>query len=180
MEITKKSKLTEHHVKVMKDISNLVGSAVLSAFPHMPKDLFSYARYEFHFRGSSRTISVHFNYFRRCSSISIRLPQSLKGESLITADNQVSYMKLDSATLVRDVTRLSNGFWSSTLNSSATLVRDVTRLSNGFWSSTLNSSAPFVGLRFDADATYLVTYYQKESETVQGEKEYFNFEEVLE
>lgn len=158
MEITKKSKLTEHHVKVMKDISNLVGSAVLSAFPHMPKDLFSYARYEFHFRGSSRTISVHFNYFRRCSSISIRLPQSLKGESLITADNQVSYMKLDSATLVRDVTRLSNGFWSS----------------------TLNSSAPFVGLRFDADATYLVTYYQKESETVQGEKEYFNFEEVLE
>ena len=158
MEITKKSKLTEHHVKVMKGVSNLVGSAVLSAFPHMPKDLFSYARYEFHFRGSSRTISVHFNYFRRCSSISIRLPQSLKGESLITADNQVSYLKLDSATLVRDVNRLSNGFWSS----------------------TLNSSAPFVGLRFDADATYLVIYHQKESETVQGEKEYFNFEEVLE
>lgn len=158
MEITKKSKLTEHHVKVMKDVSNLVGSAVLSAFPHMPKDLFSYARYEFHFGGSSRTISVHFNYFRRCSSISIRLPQSLKGESLITADNQVSYLKLDSATLVRDVNRLSNGFWSS----------------------TLNSSAPFVGLRFDADATYLVIYHQKESETVQGEKEYFNFEEVLE
>lgn len=158
MEITKKSKLTEHHVKVMKDVSNLVGSAVLSAFPHMPKDLFSYARYEFHFRGSSRTISVHFNYFRRCSSISIRLPQSLKGESLITADNQVSYLKLDSATLVRDVNRLSNGFWSS----------------------TLNSSAPFVGLRFDADATYLVIYHQKESETIQGEKEYFNFEEVLE
>ena len=158
MEITKKSKLTEHSVKVMKDISNLVGSAVLSAFPHMPKDLFSYARYEFHFRGSSRTISVHFSYFRRCSSISIRLPQSLKGGSLITADNQVSYLKLDSATLVRDVNRLSNGFWSS----------------------TLNSSAPFVGLRFDADATYLVTYHQKESETVQGEKEYFNFEEVLE
>lgn len=157
MEITKKSKLTEHHVKVMKDISNLVGSAVLSAFPHMPKDLFSYARYEFHFRGSSRTISVHFNYFRRCSSISIRLPQSLKGESLITADNQVSYLKLDSATLVRDVTRLSNGFWSS----------------------TLNSSAPFVGLRFDADATKLFIYHQKESETPQGEKEYFNFEEVL-
>lgn len=157
MEITKKSKLTEHHVKVMKDISNLVGSAVLSAFPHMPKDLFSYARYEFHFRGSSRTISVHFNYFRRCSSISIRLPQSLKGESLITADNQVSYLKLDSATLVRDVTRLSNGFWSS----------------------TLNSSAPFVGLRFDADATKLFIYHQKESGTPQGEKEYFNFEEVL-
>lgn len=157
MEITKKSKLTEHHVKVMKDVSNLVGSAVLSAFPHMPKDLFSYARYEFHFRGSSRTISVHFNYFRRCSSISIRLPQSLKGESLITADNQVSYLKLDSATLVRDVTRLSNGFWSS----------------------TLNSSAPFVGLRFDADATKLFIYHQKESETPQGEKEYFNFEEVL-
>lgn len=158
MEITKKSKLTEHHVKVMKDVSNLVGSAVLSAFPHMPKDLFSYARYEFHFRGSSRTISVHFNYFRRCSSISIQLPQSLKGESLITADNQVSYLKLDSATLVRDVNRLSNGFWSS----------------------TLNSSAPFVGLRFDADATYLVIYHQKESESIQGEKEYFNFEEVLE
>lgn len=157
MEITKKSKLTEHHVKVMKDVSNLVGSAVLSAFPHMPKDLFSYARYEFHFRGSYRTISVHFNYFRRCSSISIRLPQSLKGESLITADNQVSYLKLDSATLVRDVNRLSNGFWSS----------------------TLNSSAPFVGLRFDADATYLVIYHQKESESIQGEKEYFNFEEVL-
>ena len=158
MEITKKSKLTEHHVKVMKDVSNLVGSAVLSAFPHMPKDLFSYARYEFHFRGSSRTISVHFNYFRRCSSISIRLPQSLKGESLITADNKVSYLKLDSATLVRDINRLSNGFWSS----------------------TLNSSAPFVGLRFDADATYLVIYHQKESESIQGEKEYFNFEEVLE
>lgn len=157
MEITKKSKLTEHHVKVMKDISNLVGSAVLSAFPHMPKDLFSYARYEFHFRGISRTISVHFNYFRRCSSISIRLPQSLKGESLITADNQVSYLKLDSATLVRDVNRLSNGFWSN----------------------TLNSSAPFVGLRFDADATKLFIYHQKESETPQGEKEYFNFEEVL-
>lgn len=158
MEITKKSKLTEHHVKVMKDVSNLVGSAVLSAFPHMPKDLFSYARYEFHFRGSYRTISVHFNYFRQCSPISIRLPQSLKGESLITADNQVSYLKLGSATLVRDVNRLSNGFWSS----------------------TLNSSAPFVGLRFDADATYLVIYHQKESETIQGEKEYFNFEEVLE
>jgi len=158
MEITKKSKLTEHHVKVMKDISNLVGSAVLSAFPHMPKDLFSYARYEFHFRGSTRTISVHFDYFRRCSSISIRLPHSLKGKSLITADNQVSYMGLDSATLVRDVMRLSNGFWSS----------------------TLNSSAPFVGLRFDADATYLVTYHKKESETVKGESEYFNFEEVLE
>lgn len=62
---------------------------------------------------------------------------------------------------------------------SATLVRDVNRLSNGFWSSTLNSSAPFVGLRFDADATYLTIYHQKESETPEGAKEYFNFEEVL-
>ena len=141
----------------MKDVSNLVGSAVLSAFSHMPKDLFSYARYEFHFRGSSRTISVHFDYRTRCSSISISLPQSLKGDSLITADNKVSYMKLDSATLVKDVTRLSNGFWSN----------------------TLNSSAPFIGLRFDADATYLSTFHQKESETPQGEKEYFNFEEVF-
>lgn len=157
MEITKYSKLTEHHIRVMKDVSDLVGSAVLSAFPHMPKNLFSYARYEFHFRGDYRSISVHFDYRARCSSISIRLPRSLKGESTITADNQVSYLKLDSSTLVRDVTRLSNGFWSS----------------------TLNSSAPFVGLRFDADATKLLIYHQKESETLQGEKEYFNFEEVL-
>lgn len=157
MKIIKRSKLTEHHVKVMKDVSNLVGSAVLSSFPHMPKDLFSYARYEFHFRGASRSINVHFDYRTRCSSISIRLPQSLKGDSFITADNQESYMKLDSATLVRDVNRLSNGFWSS----------------------TLNSSAPFVGFRFDADATYLTIYHQKESETPEGVKEYFNFEEVL-
>ena len=157
MEITKYSKLTEHHVKVMNDISDLVGSEVLSAFPHMPKNLFSYARYEFHFRGGYRSITVRFDYRTRCSSISIRLPQSLKGESSITADNQVSYLKLDSATLVRDVTRLSNGFWSS----------------------TLNSSAPFVGLNFDASATRLFIYHQKESETPEGVKEYFNFEEVL-
>ena len=157
MEITKYSKLNEHQVRVMKDISNLVGSAVLSAFPHMPKNLFSYARYEFHFRGDSRSINVHFDYRTRCTPISIRLPQSLKGESLITADNKVSYMKMDSATLVRDVTRLSNGFWSS----------------------TLNSSAPFVGLNFDASATMLFIYHQKESQTPQGVKEYFNFEEVF-
>ena len=157
MEITKYSKLDKHQVKVMKDISNLVGSAVLSAFPHMPKNLFSYARYEFHFRGDSRSINVRFDYRTRCTPISIRLPRSLKGESIITADSKESYLRLDSATLVRDVTRLSNGFWSS----------------------TLNSSAPFVGLNFDASATMLFIYHQKESQTPQGVKEYFNFEEVL-
>lgn len=157
MEITKYSKLTEHHVKVINNISDLVGSAVLSAFPHIPKNLFSYARYEFHFRGDYRSITVRFDYRTQCSSISIILPRSLKGESLITADNKDSYLKLDSATLVRDVTRLSNGFWSS----------------------TLNSSAPFVGVNFDASATRLFIYHQKESETPEGAKEYFNFEEVL-
>lgn len=110
MEITKYSKLDEHHVRVMKDISNLVGSAVLSDFPHMPKNLFSYARYEFHFRGDSRSINVHFDSRTRCTPIYIRLPRSLKGESIITADNKESYLRLDSATLVRDVARLSNGF----------------------------------------------------------------------
>ena len=157
MEITKYSKLDEHHVRVMKDISSLVGSAVLSAFPHMPKNLFSYARYEFHFRGDSRSINVHFDSRTRCTPISIRLPRTLKGESIIVADNKESYLRLDSATLVRDVTRLSNGFWSS----------------------TLNSSAPFVGLRFDSDATMLFIYHQKVSQTPQGVEEYFNFEEVL-
>lgn len=157
MEITKYSKLTEEHSKSLKSISSLIESSVLASFPHMPKGLFRTARYELDFRGNYRVINVSFSSVRHCPPISIKLPQDLSGKSAMTAEGQVSYLDLDSAKLVREVTKLSKGFWSS----------------------TLDSSVPFVGIGFFDDAAAYRIYHQKDYVTVHGKRDFFKFEEIV-
>lgn len=156
MEVTKYTKLTEKQQKSLKTISSLIETSVLASFPHMPKGLFRTARYEIHVKGSYYVINASFSSIRHIPSISIELPKDLKGQSAMTAEGQVSYLDLDSARLVKEVTRLSKGFWSS----------------------TLDSSVPFIGLGFFDDAMAVRIYHQKDSLTVHGKPEFFKFEEI--
>lgn len=157
MEITQYSKMSEEQHKLAKGIATLIESSVLASFPHMPKGLFRTARYEIHVKGSYYVINASFSSVRHVPSISIELPKDLKGQSAMTAEGQVSYLDLDSAKLVRDATKLSKGFWSS----------------------TLDSSVPFVGLSFFDDADAFRIYYQKDFLTVHGKPDFFKFEEIV-
>lgn len=157
MEITQYSKMSEEQHKLAKGIATLIGSSVLASFPHMPKGLFRTARYEIHIKGSYYVINASFSSVRHVPSISIELPKDLKGQSAMTAEGQVSYLDLDSAKLVKDVTKLSKGFWSS----------------------TLDSSVPFIGLSFSDDVSAFCIYYQKDFLTVHGKPDFFKFEEIV-
>lgn len=157
MEITQYSKMSEEQHKLAKGIATLIESSVLASFPHMPKGLFRTARYEIHVKGSYYVINASFSSVRHVPSISIELPKDLKGQSAMTAEGQVSYLDLDSAKLVKDVTKLSKGFWSS----------------------TLDSSVPFIGLSFSDDVSAFCIYYQKDFLTVHGKPDFFKFEEIV-
>lgn len=157
MEITQYSKMSEEQHKLAKGIATLIESSVLASFPHMPKGLFRTARYEIHVKGSYYVINASFSSVRHVPSISIELPKDLKGQSVMTAEGQVSYLDLDSAKLVKDVTKLSKGFWSS----------------------TLDSSVPFIGLSFSDDVSAFCIYYQKDFLTVHGKPDFFKFEEIV-
>lgn len=156
MEITKYTKLKEEQHKSLKTISTIIETSVLKSFPHMPKGLFRTAWYKIHVRGSYYVINASFSGIRHVPSISIELPKDLKGQSAMTAEGQVSYLDLDSAKLVKEVTKLSKGFWSS----------------------VLDSSVPFIGLDFFDDAMAVSIYHQKDSLTVHGKPEFFKFEEI--
>lgn len=153
MEYTKSSKISESQENLVKKFSSLVGKAVLGAFPHMPSDIFSYSRYEVSIRGSRKSITVHFSYYRRVSSIRITLSEDKNNPSTILAEGQMSYLNMPTKPLL-------------------SIAKD---LSKGFWSETLNSSAQFVALNFSCDATYLESYYQKEGVSSNGATEYYNF-----
>ena len=157
MEITQYSKMSEKQHKLAKGIATLIETSVLKSFPHMPKGLFRTARYEIHIKGSYYVINVSFSSIRHVPSISIELPKDLKGQSVMTAEGQVSYLDLDSAKLVKDATKLSKGFWSS----------------------TLDSSVPFIGLSFSDDVNAFCIYYQKDFLTVHGKPDFFKFEEIV-
>lgn len=157
MEITQYSKMSEELHKLAKGIATLIETSVLKSFPHMPKGLFRTARYEIHIKGSYYVINVSFSSIRHVPSISIELPKDLKGQSVMTAEGQVSYLDLDSAKLVKDATKLSKGFWSS----------------------TLDSSVPFIGLSFSDDVNAFRIYYQKDFLTVHGKPDFFKFEEIV-
>ena len=157
MEITQYSKMSEEQHKLAKGIATLIETSVLKSFPHMPKGLFRTARYEIHTKGSYYVINVSFSSIRHVPSISIELPKDLKGQSVMTAEGQVSYIDLDSAKLVKDATKLSKGFWSS----------------------TLDSSVPFIGLSFSDDVNAFRIYYQKDFLTVHGKPDFFKFEEIV-
>lgn len=157
MEITQYSKMSEKQHKLAKGIATLIESSVLASFPHMPKGLFRTARYEIHVKGSYYVINASFSSVRHVPSISIELPKDLKGQSAMTAEGQVSYLDLDSAKLVKDVTKLSKGFWSS----------------------TLDFSVPFIGLSFSDDVSAFRIYYQKDFLTVHGKPDFFKFEEIV-
>lgn len=157
MEITQYSKMSEEQHKLAKGIATLIETSVLKSFPHMPKGLFRTARYEIHIKGSYYVINVSFSSIRHVPLISIELPKDLKGQSVMTAEGQVSYLDLDSAKLVKDATKLSKGFWSS----------------------TLDSSVPFIGLSFSDDVNAFRIYYQKDFLTVHGKPDFFKFEEIV-
>lgn len=157
MEITQYSKMSEEQHKLAKGIATLIETSVLASFPHMPKGLFRTARYEIHVKGSYYVINASFSSVRHVQSISIELPKDLKGQSAMTAEGQVSYLVLDSAKLVKDVAKLSKGFWSS----------------------TLDSSVPFIGLSFSDDVSAFRIYYQKDFLTVHGKPDFFKFEEIV-
>ena len=154
MEYNKSSKISNRQVSLVKEFSSLVGTAVLTSFPHMPSDLFSYARYEVNTgKNSSKSITVHFNYFRRVSSIRILLSEDSNNPSTIVAEEQMSYINMPTKRLLGIAKELSKGFWSD----------------------ALNSSVNFVALRFSCDATYLESFYQKADVSNKGTKEYYNF-----
>lgn len=157
MEITHYSKMSEEQHKLAKGIATLIETSVLASFPHMPKGLFRTARYEIHVRGSYYEINASFSTVRHVPPISIELPKDLKGQSAMTAERQVSYLDLDSAKLMKEVTKLSKGFWSS----------------------TLDSSVPFIGLSFSDDVSAFRIYYQKDFLTVHGKPDFFKFEEIV-
>lgn len=156
MDITKYNKLTEEQRKLAKGIATIIETSVLASFPHMPKGLFRTARYEIHVKGSYYVINASFSTVRHVPPISIELSSDLKGKSAITAEGQVSYLDLDRAKLVKDITKLSKGFWSS----------------------VLDSSVPFIELSFPDDASAVRIYHQKDSLTVHGKPEFFKFEEI--
>lgn len=156
MDITKYNKLTKEQHKLAKGIATIIETSVLASFPHMPKGLFRTARYEIHVKGSYYVINASFSTVRHVPPISIELSSDLKGKSAITAEGQVSYLDLDSAKLVKDITKLSKGFWSS----------------------VLDSIVPFIGLSFPDDASAVRIYHQKDSLTVHGKPEFFKFEEI--
>lgn len=153
MDYTKQSFIGDNQRSSVIELANLISSHVLSAFPHMPKDIFDYARYEIHTKGSYKGISVHFNYFRRVQPINIKLSDDESG-STITAENLISYLNMPTKKILGIIKELS---------------------SKGFWSNTLNSSVNFVGLRFDSKITYLSNYFQKEEPLPNGKVEYHNF-----
>lgn len=157
MEITQYSKMSEEQHKLAKGIATIIETSVLASFPHMPKGLFRTARYEIHVKGSYYVINASFSTVRHVPPISIELPKDLKGKSVITAEGQVSYLDLDSAKLVKDITKLSKGFWSS----------------------VLDSSVPFIGLSFSDDVSAFRIYYQKDFLTVHGKPDFFKFEEIV-
>lgn len=157
MEITKYTRLTEEQHKLAKGIATLIETSVLTSFPHMPKGLFRTARYEILIKGSYYVINASFSSVRHVPSISIELPKDLKGQSAMIAEGQVSYLDLDSAKLVKDITKLSKGFWSS----------------------TLDSSVPFIGLSFSDEVSAFRIYYQKDFLTVHGKPDFFKFEEIV-
>ena len=110
MDNTKQGKLPKAKVTTMKEISDMISSAVRLANPNLPSDLFDNARYEFHFRGDSRSIRVHYNYKVRFAPISISLPKDLKNLPTISDGREVAYLgNFDSAKLVKAVSRLSKG-----------------------------------------------------------------------
>ena len=157
MEITQYSKMSEEQHKLAKGIATLIESSVLTSFPHMPKGLFRTARYEFHFSGNRCVINISFSSVRHVPSISIELSSDLKGRPAMTAEGQVSYLDLNGSKIVKDAHRLSEGFWSS----------------------TLDSSVPFVGLSFFNDVSAFRIYYQKDFLTVHGKPDFFKFEEIV-
>lgn len=163
MDNTRQGKLTKAKVATMREISDLISSAVLSAYPNLQKDLFNNARYEFHFRGDSRSIRVHFNYETRYAPISIGLPKDLKSTPTISDRKSMAYLgRFDCSKLVKAVNKLSKGYWSK--------IGDP--------------DIRFVGLSFDADCKSLGIYHQSVSPCFSGTGNVANgiitnFEEVL-
>lgn len=156
MEITKRSKLTEQQYNSLKTISSLIETSVLSSFPHMPKGLFRTAKYELRFKGKACIVNVSFITVRYCPPISVELQNDSTSRPTMVAEGQVSYLDLDGAKLIREATKLSKGFWSS----------------------TLDSSVPFVGLSFFDEAGAVSIYHQKDYTTINGKQDYFLFEEL--
>ena len=159
MDNTKQGKLTKAKVATMEELSNMISSAVRSTYPNLPTDLFYNARYEFHFRGDSRSISVHFNYETvRFSPISINLPRDLKNLPTIFDKRRVNSLR-----------NFDN----------AKVVKAVSKLSKGYWSKTGDNDIRFIGLSFYADCKELRIYHQSVSPSIGGTGIITNFEEVL-
>lgn len=159
MDNTKQGKLTKAKVATMRELSDLISSAVRSTYPGVPTDLFNNARYEFHFRGDSRSISVHFNYKTvQFSPISINLTRDLNNPPTIFDKRRYNFLR---------------NF------NSAKLVKAVNKLSKGYWSKTGDPNIRFIGLSFYADCKELRIYHQSVSSSLSGTGIITNFEEVL-
>lgn len=164
MDNTRQGKLTKAKVATMKELSDIISSAVRSTYPSVPTDLFNNARYEFHFRGDSRSISVHFNYETvQFSPISINLPRDLNNPPTIFDKKRYNFLRNFNNTKV---------------------VKAVNKLSKGYWSKTGDPDIRFIGLSFNANCKALHIYHQSVSPCFDGTGNVYNgiitnFEEVL-
>lgn len=163
MDNTRQGKLTKAKVDTMKELSDIISSAVRSTYPNVPTDLFNNARYEFHFRGDSRSIKVRFSYETRFAPISLSLSSNLKNPPTISDNRSMNYLRYFD---------------------SAKLVKAVNKLSKGYWAKTGDPDIHFIGLSFDADCKELHIYHQSISPCFDGTGNVYNgiitnFEEVL-
>lgn len=139
MEYKVKSPITEEERELLKEFSELVEKNVLSAFPSIPKDVFSSAKYSVNVRGYVSSITVYSN--RYAASFIIRLSDDpCEPSVLVTAENH-SPINMPTKRLKGIVNKLSN---------------------KGFSHKIFNSSVKFTGVEFDFSAIYFVNYFQAE------------------
>ena len=158
MDNKRQGKLTKAKVATMEELSDMISSAVRSTYPNVTTDLFNNARYEFHFRGDSRSIKVRFSYETRFAPISLSLSSNLKNPPTISDNRSMNYLRYFD---------------------NAKFVKAVNKLSKGYWFKTGDPNIRFIGLSFNADCKELHIYYQSVSPSLSGTGIITNFEEVL-
>lgn len=150
MEYKVKPSITKEEQELLKEFSELVEKHILSAFPSIPKDVFSSAKYSINARGYVSSITVYSN--RYATSFIIRLSDDLCEPSVLVTAGNHSPINMPTKRLKGIVKKLS---------------------SKGFSHKIFNSNVKFTGLEFESSATYFINYFQAERVLPNKEVEYY-------